>query len=671
MVLKKNMKHRLNNKSYRALKRFLALSLFVALIFAGFPYLHPSKVSADTTSPRFAGNAATAGGGTTWTNPGNATGDTTSTAATSSMGNNTTTSQLILTNFGLTSSDIPADSVINGITIEVEWEGVHSAVTDSVIQLTSNGTSGIGSNLSAGTEQVAKGFRSYGGASNMWGTSLTQADLTSSNFGVIIQYAKGGGGTRTVSVYRARVIVNYTPPSITTYTLTTNVTGSGSISRNPDSLEYDENTEVTLTAIPDSGWVFVEWTGDLSGSTNPQNIIMNSNKTVTAVFQEEPPTTYTLTTNVTGSGSISRNPDSLEYDENTEVTLTAIPDSGWVFVEWTGDLSGSTNPQNIIMNSNKTVTAVFVERPGVLTSAATAILATQVTGNGSITSTGGENADVVGFVWDTISKTDPGNVSPDLQTEYTFYVTDTGNYAVGDFSLILSLLQPNTLYYYRAVARNSAGYRYGSEVTFTTEAEAVIDPVLTQQEYRVYNNVDALQPSIALAAQNQPVDFVSVGQVLRIRMNIKVSENELLASSKIFKLQYVQKSELSCANESSGSFIDVGTVDSGVIWRGYDNPAVTSGVEVSALLLSGSSVAQSYEELNVPSVLLNTIPENGAGEWDFVVQNNGAPPEATYCFRLIENNGTALNSYQSFPEITTIRGLTQLRYRWRNDDGVQ
>jgi hypothetical protein len=596
MVLKKNMKHRLNNKSYRALKRFLALSLFVALIFAGFPYLHPSKVSADTTSPRFAGNAATAGGGTTWTNPGNATGDTTSTAATSSMGNNTTTSQLILTNFGLTSSDIPADSVINGITIEVEWEGVHSAVTDSVIQLTSNGTSGIGSNLSAGTEQVAKGFRSYGGASNMWGTSLTQADLTSSNFGVIIQYAKGGGGTRTVSVYRARVIVNYTPPSITT---------------------------------------------------------------------------YTLTTNVTGSGSISRNPDSLEYDENTEVTLTAIPDSGWVFVEWTGDLSGSTNPQNIIMNSNKTVTAVFVERPGVLTSAATAILATQVTGNGSITSTGGENADVVGFVWDTISKTDPGNVSPDLQTEYTFYVTDTGNYAVGDFSLILSLLQPNTLYYYRAVARNSAGYRYGSEVTFTTEAEAVIDPVLTQQEYRVYNNVDALQPSIALAAQNQPVDFVSVGQVLRIRMNIKVSENELLASSKIFKLQYVQKSELSCANESSGSFIDVGTVDSGVIWRGYDNPAVTSGVEVSALLLSGSSVAQSYEELNVPSVLLNTIPENGAGEWDFVVQNNGAPPETTYCFRLIENNGTALNSYQSFPEITTIRGLTQLRYRWRNDDGVQ
>jgi hypothetical protein len=86
---------------------------------------------------------------------------------------------------------------------------------------------------------------------------------------------------------------------------------------------------------------------------------MNANKSVTAVFTEIVLPQYTLTVNTTGNGSVALSPVGGTYDEGTVVTLTATADTGWEFIEWTGDLTGSENPINIIMDANKSVTAVF------------------------------------------------------------------------------------------------------------------------------------------------------------------------------------------------------------------------------------------------------------------------------------------------------------------------
>jgi len=147
----------------------------------------------------------------------------------------------------------------------------------------------------------------------------------------------------------------------TQFTLTTNVVGNGSISLNPPGGTYCEGTEVTLTAVPDAGWQFDGWSGDLSGTANPTTITMGSNKNVTATFSQLPVNQYSLTFNTTGQGSVTLNPPGGVYDEGTVVTLTAVPDSGWQFDNWSGDLSGSTNPTTITMNANKTVTANFSE----------------------------------------------------------------------------------------------------------------------------------------------------------------------------------------------------------------------------------------------------------------------------------------------------------------------
>jgi uncharacterized repeat protein (TIGR02543 family) len=68
-----------------------------------------------------------------------------------------------------------------------------------------------------------------------------------------------------------------------------NVVGNGSVTKNPNQTTYAEGTNVTLTAVPDGGWEFTAWSGDLTGSDNPEFIIMDSNKTVTATFTEIPP----------------------------------------------------------------------------------------------------------------------------------------------------------------------------------------------------------------------------------------------------------------------------------------------------------------------------------------------------------------------------------------------
>ncbi len=70
---------------------------------------------------------------------------------------------------------------------------------------------------------------------------------------------------------------------------------------------------------------------------------------------------YTLTINYEGNGTVARDPHQPTYLHGTLVNLTANADCGWMFNHWDGDLSGYINPEDITMDSNKTVIANFTE----------------------------------------------------------------------------------------------------------------------------------------------------------------------------------------------------------------------------------------------------------------------------------------------------------------------
>ena len=193
---------------------------------------------------------------------------------------------------------------------------------------------------------------------------------------------------------------------------------------------------------------------------------------------------------------------------------------------------------------------------------------------------------------------------------------------------------------------------------------------LTQSDFRIYENIDAVQPTTALALQNASTTNIAQDQIIRFRINILVASSTLATSSQAFKLQYADKGVATdCTDVAGGNFADLGQTASSTIWRGYNNASVADGATTTTPILSNSDKNETYEESNPSSANVYAIAVGERGEWDWVIQNNGATTSATYCFRMVKDDGTELSTYTRMPEVTIIRGLVQMRYRWRNDDG--
>ncbi len=146
-------------------------------------------------------------------------------------------------------------------------------------------------------------------------------------------------------------------------TLTTSVLpiGSGKINISPASSTYKSEEEVTLIPEPNQHWVFKNWEGDASGTSNPLIVTMSTNKSIVAVFVKR---NYPLNLTFEGEGTVSErivfSPSGREYPHGTIVELTPVPKQGWLFDSWSGDLTGKTVPQNITVDNPKNVKAKFV-----------------------------------------------------------------------------------------------------------------------------------------------------------------------------------------------------------------------------------------------------------------------------------------------------------------------
>ncbi|MBM4462655.1 MAG: hypothetical protein FJ012_04860 [Chloroflexi bacterium] len=149
------------------------------------------------------------------------------------------------------------------------------------------------------------------------------------------------------------------------YTLTIAVspTGGGTVTANPTGPTYDAGTAVTLTATPASGYQFVNWTGDATGTSATVSVTMSANKTVTANFAT---TTYTLTMAKVGSGTVDPAVGAHTKNPGEVVNLTATPDTGWRFDKWTGDVTTVADVNDptttVTMNGNYTITANFIQQ---------------------------------------------------------------------------------------------------------------------------------------------------------------------------------------------------------------------------------------------------------------------------------------------------------------------
>lgn len=169
--------------------------------------------------------------------------------------------------------------------------------------------------------------------------SATTTVVVNDDMTVTAYFTKNGGGSGGVDQYDLKVLADEGGTA----------QGSG---------QYDKGTEVTISAVPDEGYKFSNWSnGDRSAVTT---VVVNGNMTVTAHFIKDEgiggADKYYLEVLADEGGTAA---GSGHFDKGTVANISATPDDGYVFSHWSnGDKSATTT---VVVNDNMTVTAYFVK----------------------------------------------------------------------------------------------------------------------------------------------------------------------------------------------------------------------------------------------------------------------------------------------------------------------
>jgi hypothetical protein len=157
------------------------------------------------------------------------------------------------------------------------------------------------------------------------------------------------------------------PPNrpLQTYALTIIANAGGSTSPPVGTHEYVIGTVVQISAIPDSGWEFDSWSGNVADpESSVTTVIMDSDKAITANWKK---LKYHLTLNITPPGITTIDGDGL-YEPGTIVTTGKAPEiiygtegTRYVFSTWTVDnVERTGNPLSLTMDSPHQATANYV-----------------------------------------------------------------------------------------------------------------------------------------------------------------------------------------------------------------------------------------------------------------------------------------------------------------------
>jgi hypothetical protein len=225
-------------------------------------------------------------------------------------------------------------------------------------------------------------------------------------------------------------------------------------------------------------------------------------------------------------------------------------------------------------------------------------------------------------------------------------------------------------------------WRSDSGSALTYRAEIVTWPVAQlvqrQSHYRWYAHndlptpTDSWPPGPIDLGENTSItrsdDPPGSGEVLRLRFGVRVVNANMPANFTAYQLEYAER-VTTCTAVSSWS--TVGDVASSTLWRGYAATGTTNGAALSGnpptpgdLLLSVSTIAGRFVHENPSLGNPYVVPDGGVLEYDWHLEHNNADPSTTYCFRLVQADGTPLDEYVVYPEVRTA-GFSPASSDWR------
>lgn len=174
-----------------------------------------------------------------------------------------------------------------------------------------------------------------------------------------------GDATGTNPVLNLTLTHNLTVQAAFGTPLNVTVSGNGAVARAPALPLHPYGTTVQLTALPGAGSAFQLWGGGVSNPTNnPLTLVLTTpNRSISCLFTPLAADQVSLALDVMGAGHVSSSPAGNRFTNGTVVTLTATPDAGQDFLGWSGDGSGTVSPLPLPLDTSKSVTANFTQRP--------------------------------------------------------------------------------------------------------------------------------------------------------------------------------------------------------------------------------------------------------------------------------------------------------------------
>ena len=276
----------------------------------------------------------------------------------------------------------PAEAKVEYVRSYLPGDGTNGVVADSV---TVPGTTPASYRLLVNKTGTGSGTVTSSPAGIDCGSTCSAAFSSGANVVLTATPASGstftgwggdcsGTGNCSLSMNAAHVVMANFSITGTTYSLTVNAGSNGTISTPAGTTTRNAGEVVTITASPNSGYHFVNWTGSLSMLAHTTGasttVAMYGNYTITANFAANTSTSYTLTTRATSGGTVtvpSSSPAS--FTSGTVASLTASPNSGYHFVNWTGLINTVANPKSasttVVMNGSYVIQANFAPDSGI------------------------------------------------------------------------------------------------------------------------------------------------------------------------------------------------------------------------------------------------------------------------------------------------------------------
>ena len=281
--------------------------------------------------------------------------------------------------------------------------------------------------------------------------------------------------------YSVTANFQYIPPG--KVALTTSSTTGGSVTTPGEgAFLYNGGEVVSLVASPASGYRFVNWTGNVGTIANVNapstTITMNGDYSITANFMP----VYHLTISSTAGGSVTTPGEgTFTYDGGTAANLVATANSGYYFVNWTGDVDTiadvSAPSTTVTMNDNYSITANFEQTlPGKLA------LTASSTAGGSVTTPGeGTFSYDEGTMVELVAEAEEGyrfvNWTGDVDTIANVDVAATTITMDGDYSIVANFVTTLVQYDLTISSTYGGSVTVPGEGTFAFDAGTVVDLV--------------------------------------------------------------------------------------------------------------------------------------------------------------------------------------------------